>query len=220
VLRPWQIGDAKPPPPRAAIIAGGGGGVWPGCGLGGATAFVYLSWYNRGMSEELGNLIEQARIEAGLTQARLAALAGTSQPAVARYEGGTVTPTIATASRLLAACGRRLSVTMTPSEDNADDLHPTPDLSFLRRRRAALLKLATAHGAGNVRVFGSLSRGEQHPASDVDLLVDLDSGRTLLDLASFRDEVSRLLGVPVHVATQDMLKDRARVNALAEAIPL
>lgn len=105
-------------------------------------------------------------------------------------------------------------------DDSMRNLRATPDLALLRRHRAALLDLAADHGADDVRVFGSLSRGEQRPASDVDLLVDLERGRTLLDLTAFRQEVSELLGLPVDVATPDMLKDRARAKVLAEAIPL
>jgi predicted nucleotidyltransferase len=56
--------------------------------------------------------------------------------------------------------------------------------------------------------------------SDVDLLVDLEPGRTLLDLAAFRRDAQGVLGMPVDVATPDMLKDRVRERALAEALPL
>lgn len=170
--------------------------------------------------EELGHLIRQARKDASLTQSELAVLAGTSQPAIARYERGVVTPTIATATRLLAACGQRLSVAVASAGDSSVDHHETLDLELLRRRRAALLALASDHGAGNVRVFGSLSRGEQRRDSDVDLLVDLERGRTLLDLAAFRQGASELLGIPVDVATDDMLKERTKSKVLAEATPL
>lgn len=71
-----------------------------------------------------------------------------------------------------------------------------------------------------VRVFGSLAHGEATPASDVDLLVDLEPGRTLLDLAAFRREAEQILGMPVDVATSDMLKERIRAQAEAEALPL
>lgn len=69
-------------------------------------------------------------------------------------------------------------------------------------------------------MFGSLARGETTPASDVDLLVDLEQGRTLLDLAAFRRETQVILGMPVDVATPDMLKERVRSEVLAEALPL
>jgi uncharacterized protein len=72
----------------------------------------------------------------------------------------------------------------------------------------------------DIRVFGSLARGEAGSASDVDFLVNLAPGRTLLDLAAFRRDAEQLLGAPVEVATSDMLKERIRANVLAEAVPL
>ncbi len=69
-------------------------------------------------------------------------------------------------------------------------------------------------------MFGSLARGEANTASDIDLLVDLKPNRTLLDLAAFRREAAEILGVPVDVATADMLKERIREEVLAEALPI
>lgn len=69
-----------------------------------------------------------------------------------------------------------------------------------------------------MRLFGSVSRGEHNPDSDIDLLVELEPGRTLLDLAKFRRKAGQILGVPVDVATPDMLKERFRTKVLAQAI--
>lgn len=71
-----------------------------------------------------------------------------------------------------------------------------------------------------MRVFGSVARGEATPTSDLDLLVELKPGRTLLDLAGFRREVAELLDLSVDVATPDMFKDRLRDEVLEEALPL
>ena len=71
-----------------------------------------------------------------------------------------------------------------------------------------------------IRVFGSLARGDALPTSDIDLLVELEPGRTLLDIAAFRREAQEILGAPVDVATPDMLKHRIRAEALREALPL
>jgi uncharacterized protein len=90
----------------------------------------------------------------------------------------------------------------------------------LRRDRQRLLDIAATHGVHDIRVFGSLARGEAGSASDVDFLVNLAPGRTLLDLAAFRREAEQLLGAPVEVATSDMLKERIRANVLPEAVPL
>jgi hypothetical protein len=69
-------------------------------------------------------------------------------------------------------------------------------------------------------VFGSLARGEADAASDVDFLVDLKPGRTLIDLAAFRREAGEILDLPVDVATADMLKERIRDEVLGEALSL
>ncbi len=69
-------------------------------------------------------------------------------------------------------------------------------------------------------MFGSLARGEARGAGDIDLLVDLEPGKTLLDLASFRREAEQILAMPVDVATPDMLKQRIRAEVLTEALPL
>jgi predicted nucleotidyltransferase len=65
-----------------------------------------------------------------------------------------------------------------------------------------------------------LARGEEAHASDIDLLVDLEPDRTLLDLAAFRREAQEILEMPVDVATPDMLKERIRAEVESEAVPL
>ncbi len=69
-------------------------------------------------------------------------------------------------------------------------------------------------------MFGSLARGEADAASDIDLLVDLKPGHTLIDLAAFQREAAEILDLPVDVATADMLKEHIRDEALSEALPL
>lgn len=165
---------------------------------------------------DTGDLVRRARVAAGLTQRELAERAGTSQPAVARYERGTVRPTLPTLERLLAACGQRPMITAVPAADAAIGARAR----LLGRRRRRLLDLAQRRGVGNLRVFGSTARGEDRPGSDVDLLVDLEPGRTLLDLAGFRREAEDIVGAPVDVATPDLLKERIRDEVLAEAVPL
>jgi predicted nucleotidyltransferase len=95
-----------------------------------------------------------------------------------------------------------------------------PQADKLRRQRRRLLDAAESHGVSHVRLFGSLARGEAKTGSDVDLLVDLKPGRTLLDLAGFRHEAAEILDLPVDVATADMLKEHIRDEVLMEALPL
>lgn len=174
---------------------------------------------------ELGEMIRRGRASAGLSQAELAERASTSQPALARYETGVALPTLPTLERLLSACGRRLQVRAVRGTEPSPASTSVrgqlgPRARELRRRRRRLLDAAREHGVRRVRVFGSLARGEEVPDSDIDFLVDLEPGRTLLDLAAFRREAQGILGVPVDVATPDMLKERIRAEVETEATPL
>ncbi len=93
-----------------------------------------------------------------------------------------------------------------------------PTLDELRARRAEILDIANRWGATNVRVFGSVARGDATHGSDVDLLVDLDPGRSLLDLGGLLMDLQDLLGVAVDVGTD--VRPRMRERVLAETIPL
>lgn len=93
-------------------------------------------------------------------------------------------------------------------------------LADLRARRDDILMIADRHGARNVRVFGSVVRGDSGPTSDVDFLVDMESGRSLLDRARLLVELGELLGCAVDVATESSLRRRVRDRALGEAMPL
>ncbi len=90
----------------------------------------------------------------------------------------------------------------------------------LSAKRPEILRAAKAHGAENVRVFGSVARGEASAQSDVDLLVDLQPGRSLLDHAALVVELEALLGRKVDVAVARGLRARIRERVLREAIPL
>lgn len=162
---------------------------------------------------QIAQLLRSARDKAGFSQAALAARAGTSQSAIARYERGMATPSIATLERLLMTCGRKLIVEAQP----AAALLTLSD-SPVRQHRRELLALARRHGARNVRVFGSVARGEARPDSDIDLLIDLEPDRTLLDLAALRREATKLLGRPVDIATIDMLRGQTRREAERDAL--
>ena len=171
----------------------------------------------------VARMIREARSAAGLSQAELATRAETSQPALARYETGEVLPTLPTLERLLLGCGRRLEIrsaavggSRSPATSVRGQLGP--GMQALRRQRRRLLDAARARGVRQVRLFGSRARGDDTPSSDFDLLVELDPGRTLLDLAGFRREAAEILGAPVDVATLDMLKERIRAEVVAEAI--
>ena len=87
-------------------------------------------------------------------------------------------------------------------------------------KRDAVLDLARRYGAANVRVFGSVARGEATQESDVDLLVEWEPGRWLLDHTGLVLDLQDLLGAPVEVGTERSLHWYVRDRILAEAVPL
>ena len=78
--------------------------------------------------------------------------------------------------------------------------------TLLRTRRREILEIAARNGAVNVRVFGSVARGDDRPDSDIDFLVNLEFGRSLLDLARLLRELMTLLEHPVDVVTEAGLR--------------
>jgi len=91
---------------------------------------------------------------------------------------------------------------------------------LLGSKREEILGLAAKHGAHNVRVFGSVVRGEAGPDSDIDFLIDLEAGRSLLEHAALLLELEDLLGCKVDVVTERGLRPRVRERVLSEAQPL
>lgn len=87
-------------------------------------------------------------------------------------------------------------------------------------KREQIMRLAAKYGARNVRVFGSVVRGENDEVSDVDFLVDLEPGRSLFDLGGLLMDLQELLGRPVDVVTERGLRPRIRERVLAEAVTL
>lgn len=90
----------------------------------------------------------------------------------------------------------------------------------VKEKREEILEVAGRRGARNVRLFGSLARGEERAESDVDLLVDMEEGRSLLDLSHLLQDMEELLGCKVHVVEPEALHWAIRERILEEAVPL
>lgn len=91
---------------------------------------------------------------------------------------------------------------------------------LIREKRDDIFRLSELHGARNVRVFGSVARDEAGPASDIDFLVDLEQGRSLLDLGGLLVDLERLLGRRVDIVTERGLHWYLRDTIIKEARPL
>jgi predicted nucleotidyltransferase len=99
-------------------------------------------------------------------------------------------------------------------------LKTPPSLDELRAQRHAILAIAARHKAANVRVFGSLVRGEARPGSDIDLLVTYQQGASLFDVAGLLLDLQDLLGVSVDVVDDSAIRARYRESILGSAVPL
>ena len=91
---------------------------------------------------------------------------------------------------------------------------------ILKENREEILRIAAQHGARNVRIFGSVARGEESDGSDVDFLVKLDPGTTLFNHAALLRELEKLLGFKVDVVSDRGWRPRIRERVLREAVPL
>jgi predicted nucleotidyltransferase len=91
---------------------------------------------------------------------------------------------------------------------------------LMKAKREEILQIAARHGAKKIRVFGSVARGEARADSDIDFLVDMEPGRSLLDLGGLLMDLQEVLGRKVDVVTEKGLRSRIRERVLREAVPL
>lgn len=96
-------------------------------------------------------------------------------------------------------------------------ISPSVDLALVRED---INRVAAAHGACNVRVFGSARHGSASRVRDIDLLVHMTDGRSLFDLVALEDELQQMLGIPVDVVTEGGLSPYLRDRIIAEAVAL
>ena len=96
----------------------------------------------------------------------------------------------------------------------------TMTLEQLRRFRPQITAIARRRGVGHVRAFGSVARGDAGPNSDVDFLVEVHAGRSILAVGGLLDEVSELIGKPVHVVTAAAFRGPGSRRTMSDAVPL
>jgi uncharacterized protein len=166
-----------------------------------------------------GGLLKEAREKARLSQAELARRAGTTQSVISAYESGHRQPALSTLAALVAATGLELDVRVRAPQRGLDRL-TGPVGRRVRRNRRKVIDAAAGHGITNLRVFGSVARGEDRPDSDVDLLVDLPAGLGLVGLGRVREELEHLIGAPVDLVPASDLKPDVAKRVAAELVAL
>jgi len=169
---------------------------------------------------EAGALLREARLRVRLSQSELARRAGVPQSVISEYEAGKRQPAVPTLARLVAATGHELTIGLKRTDPTVRGLPDTPLGRRLRQHRTALREAVRLAGGSNLRVFGSVARGEDGPDSDIDLLVDIPEDTSLFAVLALEGTLERILKVKVDLAPVASLKPRVRTAALADAVPL
>ncbi len=166
-----------------------------------------------------GALLRQARKQAGLSQVELAQRAGVTQSVISAYESGHRQPSIPVLTALVDATGYELALRLRRQPRRLRRLSG-PVGRRVRRHRHDLVAAAAAHGAQNLRVFGSVARGEDRPDSDVDLLADLPAGLSLFGLGRIEAEMEVILGTRVDLIPAAGLKPGVRERVERDLVAL
>ncbi|MES2170637.1 MAG: nucleotidyltransferase domain-containing protein [Actinomycetota bacterium] len=166
------------------------------------------------MASTASSTIRIARTRAGMTQTELAAHADVAQSVVSAYESAKREPSYEMLQKLVAATGFEMEVVLVPSTERS------PSKRAIENNRSRLLRALRKLGARDVKLFGSVARGDDGPGSDIDLLVDTMPGVGLFALGRMRSEAERILGTSVDIVPTNSLKPDMAERVLAEAIPL
>ena len=179
-------------------------------------------------TNEVGGTLRRLREGQGLSLRALQGRCGVAAARLSRIENGHVDPRVSTVLTILDGLDATLDDlpplalqqrgSVDAGEPNAATTSSVTDRVL--RNRKQILEVAAAYGARHPRLFGSAARGSAGPDSDVDLLVDLDPGRTLFDLAALRADLEQLLGTSVDVVPSAGLAGEAKDEILAEALAL
>jgi predicted nucleotidyltransferase/DNA-binding XRE family transcriptional regulator len=164
-------------------------------------------------------LLRQARLRAGLSQVELASRAGVTQSVISAYEAGRREPALATLAALVDATGYELTVALRRQPRRLRRLSG-PVGRRVRRHRRELVAAAAAHGVSNLRVFGSVARGQDGPESDVDLLADLPPDLGLIGLGRVEADLEAIVGTRVDLVPADDLKPEVRARVEDELVTL
>ena len=165
-------------------------------------------------------LLREARRSARLSQTELAQRAGVAQSVISAYESGRREPALSTLVRLIRATGNVLGFTIEPSPESRPGLPDTPAGRRLRQRRSAVLAAAGRHGVKELKVFGSVARGQDRVDSDIDLAASLPPTMGLIELGTFERELTAILGQPVDLVPLDGIRPAVAIEIERDSIAL
>ena len=165
-------------------------------------------------------VLRDSRQLGGLTQAQLSTRSGITQPVISAYERGRREPGAETFLMLIEAAGLDFIIRVPTNTYRHPTLPDSAQTRALVKHRQRIVDLVTEHHASNVRIFGSVARGEAKPDSDIDVLVDFEKGATLFDLSGLTEKLRELLHFKIDVAPYRSLKPALINQVNKENIPL
>ncbi|MEM9747964.1 MAG: helix-turn-helix domain-containing protein [Actinomycetota bacterium] len=176
------------------------------------TAFpVHRCVYATGVIDA-ATLVREARESASMSARALAAESGVSPSTVTRIERGEISPTVSMLERLLRASGHELEIGLSRSD-------AAPTISEVRSHADTILEIVQRIGGRDVRLIGSVARGDATPTSDLDLLIDVPPGTGLFALETMRADLDAALPWSVDVLTSGAARGRM-AHVLDDAVAL
>lgn len=168
--------------------------------------------------QRAADILRQARVLSGVSQVELSRRTGVAQSTISAYERGINEPSLKSLRALVAGTGLDMEIALRYGCQRR--LPTTRTGELLRSRAGELAAAAKRLGASNLRVFGSVARGEDGPNSDIDLLVDVEPGTSLIGLGKLETAFEAVLGREVDVVPASSLKAGIKEQVLSEAIAL
>ena len=165
-------------------------------------------------------VLRDSRQLGGLTQSQLSTRSGITQSVISAYERGRREPGAETFLMLIEAAGLDFTIRVPTNTYRHPTLPDSAQTRALVKHRQRILDLVAEHHASNVRIFGSVARGEAKPDSDIDILVDFEKGATLFDLSGLTEKLRELLHFKIDLGDPKSLKPHVQPSVAKDQLSL
>ena len=165
-------------------------------------------------------VLRDSRQLGGLTQSQLSTRSGINQSVISAYERGRREPGAETFLMLIEAAGLDFIIRVPITNYQHPTLPDSAQTRALVKHRQAVLALAAQFNASNVRIFGSVARGEARPDSDIDILVDFGPDTGLFTIVALQNQLSELLHFPIDLGDPKSLKPHVQPSVKKDVHPL
>ena len=165
-------------------------------------------------------VLRDARQLGGLTQAQLSTRSGVTQSVISAYERGRREPGAETFLMLIEAAGLDFIIRVPITNYQHPTLPDSAQTRALVKHRQQILDLVAQYHASNVRIFGSVARGEARPDSDIDILVDFVPNTGLFSIVALQESLSKLLHFPIDLGDPKSLKPHVQPSVAKDQLSL